>query len=351
MTTTVAGRSSSPLRTVLPYVGLLVALLVLVQLPILRGYNTYLGALVLIYAIAALGLNIALGFVRLLHVATAGIMGVSAYTIAILLDNGVTFPLAMAAGVVLATLVGGLIGVLAARVRSHYFLIVTIGVQQAIITVIQQWTSVTGGALGLRLQPITVAGFDLSLRPNVFMLASVCFVVGLYAAQRLRHSRPGRAMVALGQSETAAQSLGISEPKYNVLAMGISGLYAGVAGALFVPLVLFIAPESFAIHLSILLIAMVVIGGLGSNVGVVFGVVLLSLIDEQTGSLSGGVATLLYGLVIMVLVVVAPGGLAKVGRRVGARFRTTRRPPPAEPAPVAHSASEPEDLTRKAVAP
>jgi branched-chain amino acid transport system permease protein len=347
VTTTVADRSSSPARKVLPYVALLIALLALVQLPILGGYGIYFGALVLVYAIAAIGLNVALGFVRLLHVATAGLMGVSAYTIAILLQNGVSFPVAMAAGVGLACIVGGLIGVLAARVRSHYFLIVTIGVQQAIITVVQQWTTVTGGALGLRLEGITVAGVDMSLRPNVFMLAAVCFVVGLYAAQRLRESRPGRAMIALGQSETAAQSLGISEPKYNVIAMGISGLYAGVAGALFVPLVLFIAPESFAINLSILLIAMVVIGGLGSNVGTVFGVVLLSTIDEQTGDLSGGVATVLYGLVIMVLVVVAPGGLANVGRRLRSRFPVTRRPP-VEPSPVADASPEPGEFSRKA---
>jgi ABC-type branched-subunit amino acid transport system permease subunit len=154
-------------------------------------------------------------------------------------------------------------------------------------------------------------------------------------------------MVALGQSETAAQSLGISAPKYNVVAMGVAGLYAGVAGALFVPLVLFIAPESFAIHLSILLIAMVVIGGLGSNLGTVLGVVLLSLVDEQTSALSGGVATLLYGLVIMTLVVVAPGGLANVGRRLRARYGSA--PHRSAPEAVAPAASENDELLRKAV--
>lgn len=349
MTTTAADRSSGAVRRVVPYIALLVALLLLVQLPILGAYGTYFGALVLVYAIAALGLNVALGFVRLLNVATAGLMGVSAYTVAIMVDNGLSFPFAMAVGVLLACAVGALIGVLAARVRSHYFLIVTIGVQQAIITVIQQWTTMTGGALGLRLDGITVAGIDLALRPNVFMLAAVFFVVGLYAAQRLRESRPGRAMIALGQSETAAQSLGISEPKYNVVAMGIAGLYAGVAGALFVPLVLFVAPESFAIHLSILLIAMVVIGGLGSNVGTAVGVVLLSLIDERTSDFSGGVATLLYGLVIMVLVVVAPGGLANVGRRLRARFLDRR--PVREPETPTATAPKPCDLAQKAVAP
>jgi branched-chain amino acid transport system permease protein len=350
VTTTASGgpvTASAP-RKVIPYVALLLALLVLVQLPILGPYGTYFGALVLVYAIAALGLNVALGFVRLLNVATAGLMGVSAYAVAVMLQKGVPFPLAMAVAVGLAGAVGALIGVLAARVRSHYFLIVTIGVQQAIITLFQQWATVTGGSLGLRVDGVVVAGIDLGLRINVFMLAAVFFVVGLYAAERLRESRPGRAMIALGQSETAAQSLGISAPKYNVVAMGVAGLYAGVAGALFVPLVLFIAPESFAINISILLIAMVVIGGLGSNVGTVLGVTLLMFIDEQTSALAGGVATLGYGLVIMILVIVAPGGLANVGRRLRVRFRHDKsRVAGTEEA--AHALSQHRQLPRKVV--
>jgi branched-chain amino acid transport system permease protein len=344
MTPTTAGSGWGAVsRTLLPYVALLVALLVVARLQILGAYGTYFAALVLVYAIAALGLNVALGFVRLLNVAQAGLMGISAYTVAVLTQKGMAFPLAMLSGMALACTVGALVGALAARVRSHYFLIVTIGVQQAAVTVFQQWTTVTGGSLGLRVDAITIGGVNLALRTNVLMIAAVFFVLALYAAERLRYSRPGRAMIGLGQSETAAQSLGISAPKYNVIAMAIAGLYAGVAGALFVPLVLFIAPESFAISLSILLIAMVVIGGLGSNIGTVLGVVLLSVINEQTSSLPGGIAPLGYGLVIMVLVVVAPGGLANVGRRLRSRLPARRRP--AEPeisrtAPVVPTAGE-----------
>jgi branched-chain amino acid transport system permease protein len=328
------GGLSPAWRKVVPYAVLLVVLLALVQLPILSTYGKYFGALVLLYAIAALGLNISLGFVRLLNVAQAGLMGVSAYAVAILLERAWSFPLAMAFGVLLATAVGALVGVLAARLRSHYFLIITVGVQTAVTTLIQQWSTVTGGSIGLRLDRIVVGGIDLGLRANIFMLAAVFFVIGLYAAERLRESRPGRAMIGLGQSETAAQSLGISEHKYNVVSMAIAGLYAGVAGALFVPLVLFIAPESFGIGLSVLFIAMVVIGGLGSNIGTVLGVVLLSFIDEQTRTLSGGVSTLGYGLVIMVLVVVAPGGLANIGHRLRDRFTDGRRRKPGSDAAV-----------------
>lgn len=123
-------------------------------------------------------------------------------------------------------------------------------------------------------------------------------------------------MVALGQSETAAHSVGISSERYNVFAMAVAGFYAGIAGAVFVPLVGFVAPESFGLGLSILMIAMLVIGGLGSNIGTVVGVVVLSLINERLRSVTNGAATLGYGLAIMVLVVVAPGGLATVGRRL-----------------------------------
>jgi branched-chain amino acid transport system permease protein len=306
------------------YPALAVALIALPHVGPFGPYGLYQGSLMMVYGIAVLGLNVSLGFVRLLNVAQAGLMGVGAYATAIALKEEWPYAAAAGAGVVVAAAIGALVGLLAVRVRSHYFLIVTIGVQQALITVFTQWTSVTGGALGMSVASPKVGGLELSDIPTIFTISSVVLVMALYGADRLRDSRAGRAMVGLGQSVPAAHSIGIHAARHNVYAMTVAGGLAGAAGALFAPLVGFVAPESFGLSLSILFIAMVVIGGLGSNVGAVVGVVVLVVIDERLRSRTGTIAGLSYGLLIMALVVVAPGGLANLARRVFGSLKERR---------------------------
>jgi branched-chain amino acid transport system permease protein len=316
------------------YPALAAALIALPHVGPFGPYGLYQGSLMMVYGIAVLGLNVSLGFVRLLNVAQAGLMGVGAYATAVVLDDGWPYPAAAGVGVAGAAAIGALVGLLAVRVRSHYFLIVTIGVQQALITVFTQWTSVTGGALGMSVASPEVAGLELSDIPTIFTVSSVVLVTALYGADRLRDSRPGRAMLGLGHSVPAAHSIGIHAARHNVYAMTVAGGLAGAAGALFTPLVGFVAPESFGLSLSILFIAMVVIGGLGSNVGAVVGVVVLVVIDERLRSRTGTIAGLSYGLLIMALVVVAPGGLANFARRAVSSVKERRASelssPPAE---------------------
>jgi len=137
------------------------------------------------------------------------------------------------------------------------------------------------------------------------------FVLALYMAQRLRQSKAGRAMFALRLNEPAAQMSGIDVTRYRVFAMTFAGVYLGASGSLFAHLLRFLGPESFSLSLSLYLTLIVVVGGIGSNVGAAASVALVTALTQSLQSL-GSWWVVIYGLVIMALLVVAPTGLAGV---------------------------------------
>jgi branched-chain amino acid transport system permease protein len=287
---------------------------------LLDPVNSRLVMVTMIYSIAVIGLNITLGYCGLVSLAQAGFLGLGAYTWTLVsARSGLGFLPAAVIAIAVCAALGFLVGALATRVKTHYFIIVTIGLQITFVTLLGRWSSLTGGTQGmvvqsdLRLGPLTVT----SLQGLLTVIAGV-FVIMLYLANRLRRSRDGRAMLALLQSGPGAEASGVNAWMYRSIGMAVGAGYGGVAGCLFAPYLRFLGPESFGLELSILFVVMLVVGGLGSNVGAVLGVAVLTQIDHYAQS-TLGLSNLIYGGVLVFAVVAAPKGIVGM-LRIGAAW-------------------------------
>lgn len=280
---------------------------------ILDPVNVRLTDTILLYGIAAIGLNVTLGFCGLVSVAQAAFFGLGAYSWMLLSDRAHSNSIyATLAAMAVCTTVGLVVGGLATRIRSHYFLIVTIGLQITFTTLVVNQTSLTGGSQGTVVDSVLhVGGFEATTPEQILRVVAVVFVLALYVGNRLRRSRQGRGMIALLQSSQAAEASGVNAPRYRAMGMGIGAAYGGLAGSLFAPYLGYLGPDSFGLDLSILLIVMLVIGGIGSNTGAVVGVAVLTEVTHSTQA-TLGLSNLIFGLVLMALVIVAPTGIVGV---------------------------------------
>lgn len=303
------------------YVGLLI-LLVAIQPLFQAQYQARLVNLVLVQGIAAIGVNIIIGYAGLVSIAHAATMAIGAYASALLMMKlGLPFPVGLAAAALLAAVISGAVGVLGTRIRTNYFLLVTIALSNVVQLVIINEVWLTGGPSGLFNVPAAaIGGFVADTDATFYLLLAPTFVVALYLAERLRGSRTGRGMVAVRIREPAARASGIDARRYRILAMVIGGAYLGVAGSLFGHLIRFLGPESFGVSQSLLLTLAVVVGGIGSNIGAVISISAITFVTQSLQSV-GSLWVLLYGLLIIVILVVAPRGLAGLASAGAARLR------------------------------
>lgn len=270
-----------------------------------------------IFGLAAIGLNIALGYSGQLTIASVALMAIGGYTSGLLtLKEGWPFPLALAAAAILSTLAGLLLGIVTHRVRSHYLLLLTLGFHLIVLLVIVNERDLTGGANGLFPIPAAeIAGISFREPSDFYYLALIWLGLGIYCALHIRNSRVGRAMASLRQNEAAAQALGINIAYYKTMAMGLSGLYAGVAGALFGHMLNFLGPESFSLGQAIYLLVIVTLGGLASVWGTVAATIFIFIFRELIRDYSD-ISVMVYGLMIMFIMAVAPGGAAGITHRL-----------------------------------
>lgn len=301
-----------------------VALLIVASFMPLLGLSTYqlqITNIILIYVVIAIGQNIVLGYSGQISIAQAALAAIGAYSSSLLmikLDFG--FPAAFIVAAVLAALCGAMLGLLTVRVRTHYLLLVTIGFHIVVLLLIINMNDITGGPMGLYpIPPIEIAGFSFTSQARIFWLYLPVAVVLLYVAERLRVSRLGLAMIALKNNEMGARAVGVSPVYCRVLAMSMAGFYAGVGGVMFAFLIQFLGPESFSLHSALLYLLMVVVGGIGSNWGLLCAVVGLTLLSENL-KIFAQYWILIYGIVIVVIVALVPGGLAEIAARLGAKI-------------------------------
>ena len=315
--------------------GYLLLLIVLITLSLsLAPVNVQLLDTMLIFGIAAIGLNVTLGYCGLVSVAQGAFVGVGAYTWALLSDRAHWDSLlAGLAALAVCAVLGFAVGALATRIRTHYFLIVTIGLQVVFSVVADNESGWTGGSNGIPIvSALHVGSWSATSPQAILQVTVIVFIIALYIANRLRGSRQGRGMVALLQSSQAAEASGVNAPRYRALGMAIGAAYGGLAGALFAPYVGYLSPDSFSITLSIELVVMIVIGGIGSNTGAVVGAVVLTWINQATEA-TLGLSTLILGLILMVLILIAPTGIVGLAQsalrsvlRGAAPPGNTRRP-------------------------
>lgn len=289
-----------------------------------------------IYAIAAVGLNLLIGYTGQISLGHGAFFGVGAYTAAILaVKAGFPFIIAVPAAGIMTAAVGLIFGLPSARLKHLYLLIATLAGQFIIEYVLWQWDSLTEGANGISIIGASFFGIDLGNDRTFYYVIYVCFVIMTWIAVNVIRTRHGRAFIAIRDNDRAAEGMGIPVFRYKLLSFAISSFYAGFAGALFAYYMISITPEPFVLGLSIEFIAMIIIGGLGSIPGAVFGTVfivtlneILSLITEYFMNLGGGMAITMaplrefvFGLAIVLFIIFEPKGLAEVWRIVRSNFR------------------------------
>lgn len=275
--------------------------------------------LVMIYGIAASSLNVLVGYAGIFSVAHAIFFGIGAYA-------GAQFALLVTSDILLACLAGAatagvfslLLAIPALRVRGEYFVAAALGLQMVGVTVFSEAHALTGGHGGLvGIPPATLLGMDVS-SPGLFLLVcAVMLAVILYLVQRLMRLSFGRALMSIRDNETAAESFGKNVPKLKALAMFVGCAFAGVAGTLFAYNMMFVNVESFTFEQSILMLAMVVIGGVGTLSGPLIGAIvllslpaLLSFIPFIPPTEIGTVQQFIYGALMTLLMIFRPSGIA-----------------------------------------
>jgi branched-chain amino acid transport system permease protein len=277
-----------------------------------------------IYAILALSLNIVTGYTGLLSLCQAAFFGIGAYTTAILMTRThINFWWILLLSGVFASLAGILIGLPTLRLKGDYLAIATLGFGEITRNVLLNWDSLTRGPLGISGIP-AIKTFGIALDPILKVRYAVfvwIFVLLTFLIlRRIMRSRVGRALEAIREDEIAAFSMGINITKYKVIAFGLSAFFGGIAGTLFAVYNQSVSPASFDFLLSVMVLCMVVLGGMGNHFAVVLGAVLIEIAGELPRLL--GFSSLvppqfkqiLFGLILVVMMIYRPQGL--LGRRV-----------------------------------
>ncbi|MBU2499112.1 MAG: branched-chain amino acid ABC transporter permease [Proteobacteria bacterium] len=303
-----------------------------------RPYTLYILNLIGIYAIAAVGLNILVGYTGQISLGHGAFFGVGAYAAAILATKAsLPFFLCLVASGFVTAGVGIIFGLPSARLKHLYLLIATLAGQFIIEYVFVEWESLTGGAEGIIITETTLFGLNLRNDRTFYFIIFFCLAVMTWMAVNLIRTRYGRAFIAIRDNDRAAEGMGIPIFRYKLLSFAISSFYAGLAGGLFALYMMSITPEPFNLWLSIEFIAMIIIGGLGSIPGAVFGTVFIVSLNEVLSyateylmnvGVSTGVAItiaplreFIFGLAIVLFIIFEPKGLAEVWRIVRSSFR------------------------------
>lgn len=272
-------------------------------------YTLFVGNLMLLYIILALGLNILVGFAGQLAFANAAMYGIGAYGAALLqVHLGWSFWAAAPVGAVLAMVIGTLLAFPALRLSGIYLALATLAFAQATQWVLWHWESVTFGAGGF---PVTAPNFGwLPLAPDygIYFVTWIVALSLLLFTWRVMRSRIGRAFVAMRDGEVAAQALGIDLLKYKAMAFALSGFYAGAAGALYSAVLGYVSPEGFDLFQMIIHKSMIVVGGLGSVVGSVLGASLLVFVMEVLREFKS-TQEIIFGALLLGFMVFQPNGL------------------------------------------
>src|SRR5262252_5368325 len=278
-------------------------------------YTLFVGNLMLLYIILALGLNMLVGFAGQLAFANAAIYGIGAYGTALLeVHLGWSFWIAAPIGAVLAMVIGTLLAFPALRLSGIFLALATLAFAQATQWVLWHWESVTFGAGGFRA-PVPQFGW-IPIKPDygVYLVSWAVTLLLLLFTWRIMRSRIGRAFVAMRDGEIAAQALGIDLLTYKATAFALSSFYAGVAGALYSGLLGFVSPEGFDLFQMIIQKAMIVVGGLGSVVGSVLGASLLVYVMEVLREFKS-TQEIVFGALLITFMVFQPNGLVVFMKR------------------------------------
>jgi branched-chain amino acid transport system permease protein len=300
-------------------------------------YHYFIMNLILINLIAALGLQLLVGFTGLLSLGHAAFMGVGAYTSALLITNwNCPFILSILLAGLSAAVLGLVVGIPSLRIKGFYLMVATLAFQFVTEYSIIHWDSVTRGIRGIELPVPHVFGMSLGKNQSYFVLLFVLAVFLMWGAKNILRSKIGRAFVAIRDNDVSAEIIGIPIFPYKLLSFSISAFYAGIAGALFSGLLRTAIPEDYLFTHSIIFLAMVLVGGLGRLVGTVFGVIFITLVpvlldlivsyvahvyDPNFTIYLGPMKEFVFGGLIILFIILEPDGLVGVWIRIRDYFK------------------------------
>jgi branched-chain amino acid transport system permease protein len=322
----------------LRWVGLALLLLVACALPfMISNYRSFQLTLVLVYAIALLGLNILTGYNGQISLGHGAFYAIGAYAAAILMDRfGVPYWMTVPVAGVLCLVAGFLFGLPALRLEGHYLALATfaLGVSLPQLLKYKRFEGWTGGVQGIVIvkpdAPFEPFGIKLSADQWLYFFTLAVTVVMFVLGWNLLRGRIGRALMAIRDQPIAAAAMGIDTALYKSLAFGVSAMYTGIAGALGAIAVQFVAPDSFSIGLSISLLIGIVVGGLASIPGALYGALFIQFVPNIADHLSKAAPWAIYGLFLIGFMFLMPAGINGAIRIGWARIRhrMSSRPQP-----------------------
>lgn len=309
-----------------------------------KNYYVYVANYMAINVIVAIGLSLLVGYTGQISLGHSGFFAIGAYgTLALMSKVGLPFVIALPAAALATALFGFLIGLPALRLEGPYLSIATLGFGLTITRVIGR-IEFFGGRQGLHAPELTIGPWHLNTDRDFYYLLITITVILTVAARNLIKTKVGRAFIAIRDADIAAETMGVNLMYYKTLAFAVSAFYTGIAGGLYAFVLRFIEPELFGLFMSILFLAMVVVGGLGSIFGAIAGACLLSYMDLELRnilsipyvglwlealsksyfSITGvsNIQFILYGLIMVLIMIFEPLGLYGFWIRTKIYWRT-----------------------------
>lgn len=286
--------------------------IIIYPLVIQNDYFIHLAMVIGLAVIFGQGYNLLYGYCGQISFGHAAFYAIGAYA-AVLLEVklGISFWIAGPIAAIFSGLIGFLLGLPILRLRHHYLGMATLGFGIVIEAVIVQWRELTGGPVGVMGISIpSFFGMPLNGMQYYYMVLFFTLLAS-FITRNIIHSRIGRAFMAIRDNEDAAPSLGINPIFYKSLALGISGIFAGIAGVLYAYLNLFIGPECFGLNLSVDVVMITVVGGLGTLIGPVIGGVIVSLLPEFLYQFVD-YHLFIYALILLIFLLFMPKGIAGI---------------------------------------
>jgi len=297
-----------------------VILIILLCFPaILSTYQINIMITALMYVVLGLGLNIVVGVAGLLDLGYVAFYAVGAYTYALLhLHFGLGFWTVLPLGGLLAASFGIMLGFPVLRLRGDYLAIVTLGFGEIIRLILENWNDFSHGPSGISNIPRPgFFGMDMSLNQSItylYYLMIVMVMVTIFVVNRLQNSRIGRAWFALREDEIACQAMGIDKTRTKLTAFALGAFWAGMMGVIFAAKTTFVNPASFTFLESAIILCIVVLGGMGSIIGVIIAALILMLLPEYLRAFSN-YRMLIFGATLVLMMVFRPQGIISSVRR------------------------------------
>ncbi|MCL2789062.1 MAG: branched-chain amino acid ABC transporter permease [Desulfobulbus sp.] len=287
---------------------------------VFSAYQVNIMTTALMYVILGLGLNIVVGFAGLLNLGYVAFYAVGAYTYGLLhFHFGLGFWAALPIGGLLGALFGVMLGFPVLRLRGDYLAIVTLGFGEIIRLILENWREFSQGPSGIaNIARPGLFGIDMSLEHSLvyqYYLTIAIALLTIFVVNRLRDSRIGRAWFALREDDIACQAMGIDTTAAKLTAFALGAAWAGMAGVLFAAKTTFINPASFTFMESAIILCIVVLGGMGSIIGVVAAALILMLLPEYLRAVAE-YRMLAFGAILVVMMIVRPRGLTSQTRRI-----------------------------------